>query len=78
MSAIPASSFNQGQVLVTVEYEIRPEQRPGFLSALHEYGRIRRRDGAIEWGIFQDLEQPQRYLETFLVASWEEHLRQHL
>lgn len=75
--SIPSSSFKQGQVLVTVEYEIQPEQRAGFLSAVHEYGRIRRRDGAREWGIFQDLEQPQRYLETFLVSSWEEHLRQH-
>jgi MFS family permease len=75
--SIPASSFSQGRVLVTVEYEIQAEQRPGFLSALHEYGRIRRRDGAMEWGIFQDVEQPQRYVETFLVSSWDEHLRQH-
>ena len=28
-------------------------------------------------GIFRDLENPQRYLETFLVDSWAEHLRQH-
>jgi len=64
-------------VLVTVEYDVPPEQGPAFLAALHEYGRIRRRDGAREWGIFQDVEKPDRYLETFILPSWLEHLRQH-
>lgn len=35
------------------------------------------RDGATQWGIFRDAETPDRYLETFLVDSWAEHLRQH-
>ena len=29
------------------------------------------------WGIFQDLENPDRNVETFLVDSWAEHARQH-
>jgi len=66
-----------GPVLVTVEYEVEPEQAPDFLVAMHEYGRIRRRDGASRWGICRDLAMPGRYLETFIVSSWEEHLRQH-
>ncbi|HEY6322379.1 MAG TPA: MFS transporter [Thermoanaerobaculia bacterium] len=28
-------------------------------------------------GVFRDLEHPDVYLETFLVPSWAEHLRQH-
>jgi hypothetical protein len=40
-------------------------------------GRIRRRDGAYRWGIYRDVAEPGRYLETFLVESWLEHLRQH-
>ena len=32
-----------------------------------------RRDG----GIYHDTEVPDRYVETFLVSSWAEHLRQH-
>jgi hypothetical protein len=39
--------------------------------------RVRRRDGAYQWGIFRDTEVPERYLEMFLVNSWAEHLRQH-
>jgi hypothetical protein len=44
---------------------------------MHRYGRVRRRDGASRWGIFRDVEQADVYLETFLVTSWAEHLRQH-
>jgi hypothetical protein len=53
------------------------EKAPAFIKAINRYGRIRRRDGAYRWGIFRDLEKPDRYLEIFLVDSWGEHLRQH-
>ena len=38
---------------------------------------VRLRDGAMRWGLFHDTTDPGRYLETFLVESWIEHLRQH-
>jgi hypothetical protein len=38
---------------------------------------VRRRDGASRWGVFHDTAAPDRYVETFLVNSWAEHLRQH-
>jgi hypothetical protein len=44
---------------------------------MEQYGRVRRRDGASRWGIFRDLERPGIYVESFLVDSWAEHLRQH-
>ena len=66
-----------GPILVTVEYDVDPEREEEFLQAMHKYERIRRRDGAFQWGIFRDLESPTRYMETFLVDSWAEHLRQH-
>ena len=72
-----ASALEQGPVLVTVRYRVRQQQAEGFLRAMHKYGRIRRRDGASWWGIFRDVEQADVYLETFLVASWAEHVRQH-
>jgi hypothetical protein len=39
--------------------------------------RIRRRDGALRWGVFLDPVRPGRYVEIFRVESWAEHLRQH-
>jgi hypothetical protein len=37
----------------------------------------RHRDGAYKWGVFQDTADNMQFLETFLVESWLEHLRQH-
>lgn len=66
-----------GPVLVTVEYQINPERSQDFIQVMHELGNIRRRDGAIRWGLFYDIAYPSRFVETFIVESWAEHLRQH-
>lgn len=68
---------DRGPVLVTVEYRIDPKNRAAFLRALWRYSRERRRDGAYEWGLFEDPAQDGRYVETFLTDSWLEHLRAH-
>jgi MFS family permease len=72
-----APALEQGPVLVTVEYLVDQQHAKQFLLAMHKYGRVRRRDGASRWGIFRDVEHPDVYVETFLVSSWAEHLRQH-
>lgn len=69
--------LEEGPVLVTVEYEVRPQQADAFLKLMREYQRVRRRDGAFRWGIYRDTEAPDRYVESFIVGSWAEHLRQH-
>jgi MFS family permease len=71
------ADVEQGPVLVTIEYAVIPQRAAEFVSAMQDYGRIRRRDGAYWWGIFRDTEAADLYLETFLVNSWAEHLRQH-
>jgi MFS family permease len=68
---------DRGPVLVTVEYRIAPQDREPFLAALEKLGHERRRDGAYAWGVFEDAAVEGRMLETFLVESWLEHLRQH-
>ena len=70
-------AFEQGPVLVTIEYSVIPERTAEFVEAIHQYARIRRRDGAYSWGVFRDTEVADRYLEIMLVHSWAEHLRQH-
>jgi MFS family permease len=67
----------QGPVLVTVEYRINPRQSREFSRAMRDLGVIRRRDGAIRWGLFQDTTEPARFVETFIVETWMEHRRQH-
>jgi MFS family permease len=68
---------SQGPVLVMVEYEVDPRKADEFLEALHKFARVRRRDGASRWGVYRDTEHPACYVETFIVESWAEHLRQH-
>ncbi len=68
---------DDGPVLITVEYQVDPADAEGFVREMDRLGRIRRRDGAYRWDLYADLERPGCYLETFVVDSWSEHLRQH-
>jgi MFS family permease len=72
-----AIEADRGPVLVTVEYRIDPKNRKAFLHALGQNSHERRRDGAYDWGIFEDPADDSRFIETFLTDSWLEHLRQH-
>ena len=67
----------RGPVQVHVEYRIAPADAADFIVAVQAMERIRRRDGALSWGLFEDAAVPGRYVETFVVESWAEHLRQH-
>jgi len=69
--------FDEGPVLVTIEYRIDIIRSQEFANAMGEIRALRLRDGAISWNLFKDTSDPGRYLETFIVESWIEHLRQH-
>jgi len=66
-----------GPVLITVEYRVPAERTGEFIQAMEAMRRFRHKDGAVRWGVFRDLADPDRYLETFLVPTWAEHMRQH-
>jgi predicted MFS family arabinose efflux permease len=68
---------DRGPVLITIEYRIASEKRDAFLGAIRELGQQRLRDGAYAWDVFEDAAESGRFLETFMVESWLEHLRQH-
>ncbi|HBB35476.1 MAG TPA: MFS transporter [Cyanobacteria bacterium UBA8803] len=65
-----------GPVLITLEYRIDPANGEEFTKAMQVLSKSRRRDGAIQWGLFQDLSEPSRFVETIVVESWAEHNRQ--
>jgi MFS family permease len=66
-----------GPVLVTVMYEVPGDDVRAFAEAMRLVERHRRRTGAFRWGLFRDLASPHKFIETFYVESWGEHLRQH-
>jgi MFS family permease len=66
-----------GPVLVSVEYRARSGREHELMSALQKVRFSRRRTGATSWRVWQDASDTSRVLEQFVVASWDEHLRQH-
>jgi len=74
--AVPVT-HDRGPVLITVEYRVDAADRAAFHRLLGELGRVRRRDGAVIWGVAEDVATPGVHLEYFVTASWIEHLRQH-
>ncbi|SFG49382.1 Predicted arabinose efflux permease, MFS family [Novosphingobium sp. CF614] len=68
---------DSGPVLVTIEYQIDPVRLSNFVAAMQPLRRIRRRDGAISWGLYEDAAARGLVVESFVVESWLEHLRQH-
>jgi MFS family permease len=68
---------DEGPVLVSLTYSVEPDRADAFLAAMEQVRRSRQRTGAMRWGLYQDGEDPRRFVEAYLVPSWQEHVRQH-
>lgn len=68
---------DRGPVLVEIEYRVAPERMAEFVTVLRRFGSVRLRDGAIRWDVWEDVAEPGRVVEYFIVESWVEHQRQH-
>jgi MFS family permease len=69
--------YEQGPVMITIEYFVSPQQTKNFSRVMRDLRRIRLREGAFFWSLFQDVEDTKKFVECFMVDSWLEHLRQH-
>jgi predicted MFS family arabinose efflux permease len=67
----------EGPVVVTTTYTVSPEREQQFLDAMAKLRRSRLRTGATQWGLFREGETAHRFVELFVVHSWDEHVRQH-
>lgn len=64
-----------GPIAIMIEYIIRDEDVPEFLATMAERGRIRRRDGARNWTLARDLENPAIWIEHYHTPTWLEYVR---
>jgi MFS family permease len=64
-----------GRMVVTIEYLIDPARADDFRKLMQVSRRSRLRQGALEWELLRDVNQPGRYLEQVVDESWTEHLR---
>ncbi|WP_309086492.1 MFS transporter [Chelativorans sp.] len=67
-----------GPIMIMVDYEIAQEDVPAFLAAMAERRRIRIRDGARQWALLRDLENPNIWSETYHVPTWVEYVRHNM
>jgi MFS family permease/quinol monooxygenase YgiN len=64
-----------GNMVVTIEYLIDPARADDFRALMQESRRSRLRQGALEWELLRDVNQPGRFIEQIVDESWTEHLR---
>lgn len=68
---------DRGPVMILIEYRVEPSRVAEFTAALGRFKATRERDGGLDWRVFEDAGVPGLVIETFIVASWLEHKRQH-
>ena len=64
-----------GPIMIMVDYIIDQKDVPEFLSAMSKRRRIRIRDGAKQWVLLRDLENPDVWTESYHVPTWVEYVR---
>lgn len=67
-----------GPIMVMVDYRIDQADIPAFLALMADRRRIRRRDGARQWSLLRDLEQPDLWVESYHVPTWVDYVRHNM
>lgn len=65
-----------GPIFVTIHYFVRDEAIARFKEIMTEIARTRRASGTISWQLFEHGAEPGHFIETNLVGTWDDHLRQ--
>jgi hypothetical protein len=68
-------ALNDGPVMITLEYLIDPAKGTEFEVLMAESRSARLRQGAVSWGLFEDVQVPGRYVEYFACDNWADYLR---
>ncbi|MEO8715288.1 MAG: MFS transporter, partial [Acetobacteraceae bacterium] len=68
---------DRARVLETMPYRVTAAEREAFLAVMAEVRRVRRRAGAVSWGLYEDVAHPDGYMEAWAMESWTDHLREH-
>jgi MFS family permease len=67
--------LHDGPVMITLEYLIDAAKGPEFEVIMAESRSARLRQGAVSWGLFEDVQVPGRYVEYFACDTWVDYLR---
>ena len=67
-----------GPLMITVSYQIDQKDVPEFLDLMAQRRQIRRRDGARNWALLRDLENPSNWAESYHIATWDDYIRHNM
>jgi hypothetical protein len=66
-----------GPVMVVNTWRIRDADLPAFRDVMVQIRAVRLSTGGSRWQLYKDVGNPYTYSETFVVATWNEHILQH-
>jgi len=72
----PSLPQTRRRILETMHYRVDPSQRRAFLTAMSAIRQVRGRAGAVDWQLFEDVAHPEGWVETWMMDSWTDHLRE--
>jgi hypothetical protein len=75
LPSVPTAIAEEEPVMVQIEYRVGAADAPAFVTVMDEVGHLRRRNGALRWRLFQDVEDGEHWIEAFVLADWLEHRR---
>lgn len=64
-----------GPLMIMIDFVIPQGKVDQFLAAMADRRRIRLRDGARNWTLMRDLEQPELWTESYHVPTWADYVR---
>lgn len=84
----PANTFHEpalrlnmkarsGPIMIMIDWDIAPDKTEAFLAEMTRRRHVRLRDGAQQWTLMRDLENPDIWVESYHVPTWIEYLRHH-
>ena len=66
-----------GPVMISNSWKVAQADVPEFLAVLDQVRLLRLRTGGYRWQLYREVGADERFTETFLVKSWDEHITQH-
>ena len=70
-----ALTGRSGPIVIEVDYEVDPNQARAFYTAMQDVQLVRHRNGAYNWSLSRDIQNPAVWKERFQCPTWLDYLR---
>jgi len=67
--------LRSGPIMIMVDYVVEQKNVDAFLAVMADRRRARIRDGARQWALLRDLENPELWTESYHFPTWVDYIR---